>query len=156
MPPKPQRAAGTYGFLGVLRHPSRILRAPAADAADIDAVRRGEARRVSCFLRGTVDPYPRRLKQGSLVLDGDHAAWTPFWSLRRKPLEVKMEVQSVETRPADQREPNVKKGGKAYGVVQIPTFLVVTCQAASASVDFVVPAADERLVRSFFADAIRP
>jgi len=148
----PPKSAGTYGFLDVLRHPSRILRpaTPAEGESDIEALRRGESRRVSCFLRGTFGPYPRRLKQGSLELSGLGATWRPFWSFRRTLLSIDIEVASVDTRPADHREPRVNKGGKAFGVVGIPTFVVVTCSTPSGSLDLVVPSADLPLVAGFF------
>lgn len=108
---------------------------------------------MSCFLRGDVSHYPQRLKQGSLVLSGTEASWTPFWSIRRHPLAIQLVVKAVESRHADNRERfRVKKGGKAYGVVEIPTFYVVTCRTDVGSVDFVVPHADEPLVRGFFTD----
>ena len=58
-------AVGTYGFLDVLRHPSRIVRPPKASdsGSDVEAVRRGEARRV------LEESSPsRKLKQGRLQL----------------------------------------------------------------------------------------
>ncbi len=124
-----RKAAGTYGFLDVLRHPSRMVRPPGPNdgASDIEAIRSGETRRVSCFLRGEGGPYPKKLKQGRLVLGKDQAAWTPYWSVSRKPIDIDRNVTSVQSRPADGREPNVKKGGTAFGVVQIPAFMVVTC-----------------------------
>lgn len=146
------KATGTYGFLDVLRHPSRVF-APPTDSegsSDIEAVRGGEARRVSCFLRGTVDPFPRKLHQGRLQLSSGGADWTPFWSLSRKPVAIGLTVQEVTTRPADSREPNVKKGGTFLGVVAVPAFVVVTCAGSSGAVDLVVPSADEPLVSSYF------
>ena len=65
---------------------------------------------------------------------------------------IDLDVSSVESRPADHREPNVKKGGKAYGVVAIPSFWVVTCHTDSGSADLVVPAADAPLVKTFFSE----
>lgn len=152
---RPKRAAGTYGLLDVLQHPSRLLRpARPSESGDIEAIRRGEGRAVSCFLRGQVDPFPQRLKQGTLVLQGSHASWIPYWALRRHPLGFDLEVLSVESRPADHREPNVKKGGTAFGTMQVPTFMVVSCGTSTGAVDFVIPAADEPLVKTFFNDRI--
>jgi hypothetical protein len=147
-----QKAAGTYGVLDVLRHPSRMFRPPPASSGDSDlrAVQSGEQRAVSCFLRASFDPYPRTLKQGRLTLAGLKASWTPYWSIRRTPIVISTPVDSVSVRPADQREPNVKKGGTAFGVVAIPAFAVVSCQTVSGSLDFVVPQTDETLVVGFF------
>jgi hypothetical protein len=63
-------------------------------------------------------------------------------------------VEGVTTRPADSREPNVKKGGTALGVVQVPTFVVVTCTGSAGSLDLVVPSADEPLVSTYFRDRL--
>ena len=140
----------------MLRHPSRLFTSAGSSEGigDLDAVRSGEGRSVSCFLRGQVDPYPRRLKQGTLILQGTQAAWTPYWSLRRTPMRLDLDVLSVQSRPADHREPNVKKGGTAFAVVQVPTFVVVSCTTPSGDVDCVVPAADEPLVKAFFSERI--
>jgi len=60
----------------------------------------------------------------------------------------------VETRPADHREPNVKKGGSAFGVIAVPAFVVVTCTLDSGTIDLVVPGVDERLVDGYFRKRI--
>ena len=154
---KPRKAAGTYGFADLLRRPSRIFRpaTPSEAQQDIGAVRRGEARMVSCFLRGDHDPLPRRLTQGTLQLSATRTSWTRFWSLRRTPIAIPSDVLAISTRSADYREPNVKKGGKAFGVLPVPAFVVVTCNTTSGSMDLVVPAADVPLVTSYFRDHMR-
>lgn len=150
------KAAGTYGLLDVLRHPGRILGSGSefAGGSDIEAIGQGGGRIVSCFLRGPCDPYPRRLKQGRLTLSGSEATWTPSWSLRRRPLALDATISAIETRPADQREPNVKKGGRAFGAVVIPHWVVVTCSTPSGEMDIVVPSADDRLIAEFFRKRI--
>jgi hypothetical protein len=65
-------------------------------------------------------------------------------------LEIEFQIDGVVTRPADERESNVKKGGKAFGVVEIPAFVVVTCTGPVGTLDFVVPSADEPLVVGYF------
>lgn len=87
-------------------------------------------------------------------MQGTQASWTPYWSLRRRPWTLDLKVVSVDSRPADDREPNVKKGGTALGVVALPTFVVVSSMTPSGAVDCVVPAADEPLVKAFFIDRI--
>jgi hypothetical protein len=150
---RPINSAGTYGFIGVLRHPSLMFKPPSPDQsqADLAAVRRGEVRKVSCFLRGSFDPYPHRLRQGSLYLSGPHALWEPFWSVRRACQQVNGPVLSVTIRPADHREPNVKKGGG--GFVNVPSFTVVTCHTSCGAVDLLVPSADVPLVAGYFMPA---
>ena len=152
------KAVGTYGFFAVLRHPSRMIRppGPSEGRSDIEAVRSGQARQVSCLLRGNFDPYPRRLRQGTLLLSGPVASWTPYWSFKRQPLAVEVTLDAVTTRPADKREgPKVKKGGRRWGVVAIPHFSVVTCTSSLGILDFVVPPADEPLVAGYFRRWLR-
>jgi hypothetical protein len=160
-----RNAVGTYGFTNLLLNPVRGLSImwkgpPAAEAgrADIAAVQAGEARKVSCFLRGSSDPFPRRLKQGVLYISAPEAHWVPFWSLRRPRLPITIGARSVRTRPADYREPNVKQGGIALHGVEVPVFMVVTrttdTSDADETVDFVVPAADAPLVASYLGGAL--
>lgn len=153
---RPPKAMGTYGFLDVLRHPSRVFAPPKASegSSDIEAVRGGEARRISCFLRGSVDPFPRKLKQGRLQLSHGVADWTPFSSLSRNPVALRFTIQEVSTRPADFREPNVKRGGTVLGVVAVPAFVVVSCAGSLGTVDLIVPSADGPLVYSYFKDRL--
>lgn len=151
---RPPNSAGTYGFLDVLRHPARIMRPPAGSegGSDLTAIRAGSARTVSCFLRSDHDPYPRRLTPGRLVLSPDGPSWTALWSLRRKPLPIGLPVTWLATRAADHREPNVKKGGSAFGVVSVPTFMVITLTTPTATLDLVLPQADVQLVTGYFGD----
>jgi hypothetical protein len=145
-------------MLGVLSHPSRFVKlpSPALSQADIAAVRRGESRRVACFLRGSSGPYPTRLRQGWLYLSSHDAQWRPFWSIRRRPRQISGSIVSVVTRPVDYREPLVSKGGKYGGLVVRPSFVVVTCQTPSGSFDLVVPTADVPLVVDHFTPTSRP
>jgi hypothetical protein len=151
-----RRAAGTYGALQMLRHPSRMFwTAPPSDSqSDIEAVQTGKARTMTCFLRGSSDPYPINLKQGTLLLAGDRATWKPYWHFRRRPLlRINTGFDTVTTRAADRRESEVVKtggGGRALGVILVPTFIVVTCANPALSVDFVVSSSDGPLVVHFF------
>lgn len=146
---KVPKASGTYGFLDVIRHPSLIFRT--AESSNVPtAAEMEKGFIVSCFLRGTYEPFPRGLKQGSLTLSSGPVSWTPYFSIKRSAVPINITVLSVTSRGADERERNVKKGGKAFGIVQVPTFEVVTCTTSSGSVDFVVPAADGALVFNFF------
>jgi len=146
------KATGTNGILDRLRSPSRIVRRDTARSpdTDIDADRAGEARAVSCFLRGSFSPYPRRLRQGTLNLAGTQATWAPALSVGRRRIAVDSPITSAVSRPADHREPGVKKGGNAFGVLAVPSFVVVECVTPAGQLDFVVPDADEQLVLGYF------
>jgi hypothetical protein len=154
---KPPNASGTYSFTGIIRHPSRLLRPGGKldSSDDINALDKGEARRVSCFLRCSEDGFPKRLSQGSLTLQIGQAEWSPFWSIRRAPLSLDFVPSRVEARPADHREPNVKKGGTAFGAIAVPSFVVITCGLNSGTVDLVVPGVDEQLVETFFRNRMK-
>ena len=65
------------------------------------------------------------------------------------PLAIELAVEDVTTRPADSREPNVKKGGRWFGVVAFPAFVVVTSTSSVGAVDFVVPSADQPFVTAY-------
>jgi len=69
-------------------------------------------------------------------------------------IAVDSPITSVASQPADHREPGVKKGGKAFGVVPVPSFFVVECVTPAGPLDFVVPAADEQLVFGYFNSRI--
>src|SRR5262252_1645411 len=156
-----RNAVGSYGVTDLLLNPVRALSikwkgppGPEAGQADIAAVMAGEARKVSCFLRGSFDPYPRHLKHGALYVSAEEAHWVPLWSLRRSALPIGIRARYVQTRPADHREPNVKQGGIWRDGVKIPVFMVVTCTTEVSdgygTVEFVVPVADAYLVDNYF------
>jgi hypothetical protein len=48
----------------------------------------------------------------------------------------------------------VKKGGNAFGVVAVPSFVVVEYVTPAGQLDFVVPGADEQLVLGYFNNRI--
>jgi len=148
---RPPSAAGTYGIIGPLKRPSLFVRLPpdAESAADVATVHRGQTLRVSCFLRGTHAPFPPRLRQGSLYVSKDTLQWKPFWPIARAPVQLTGPAESVVTRPADHREPGVKRGdsgGRRYWLVTAQAFVVVTCQTKSGAFDLVVPAVDVPVV----------
>ncbi len=155
---RPRDAAGTYGFIGFWKHLDRVREPNSLRLSDrdLEALRRGDVLRVSCFLRGESDPYPRKLTQGVLVLSATNASWTRFWSVVRVPLPIVDEFRAVSTRAADRRERRVKKGGSVdmpgVGRVTIPTFVVVSGASDHGQLDFVVPAADVPLVVACLED----
>ncbi len=99
-------------------------------------------------------PYPRKLSQGWLDISPDVASWSPYWSLRRNPVTIGPSFLTIASRPADDREPNVKKEGKAFGVIEIPAFTVMSCASGDSSVDLVVPPGDEQLVLGYLRSGL--
>lgn len=101
-PRRPKRDSGSRGLLDVLRHPIEALATPfrgGALATDEDrrAVTGWEGRLITCFVRASFDPLPRRWKQGGLQLDQDGARWAPGFRLRGggSPLPSRVRVQTV-------------------------------------------------------------
>lgn len=146
--PKPRRSAGTRTMTDILK---ALFRRPtsAQSQGDVEALQLGEGRRVSCFLRASFGPYPRKVRQGTLDLSPPIARWRPFWSLRRRPLTIASRIESVTMRPPGPDEWNVKKGGSALGV-PIPQFLTVVCTTTDGTVELTVPDVDAQLVARFF------
>jgi hypothetical protein len=142
-----RRAGGTYGAIGAIRRGFRLPSSAVADD-DLSAVRRGELRAVSCFLRGSYDPYPRRSRQGIAVVGYSSVAWRPSWGLRRPVRELSEPIRKVRVRMADASDTNLKKGGTAFGVLQVPAFQVVVCTTDRGTLEFGVPTADVTLMES--------
>lgn len=99
---RPKRDSGSRGLLGVLRHPIAAVTAPfreRAPATDEDrrAASGPEGRIVTCFVRASFDPLPRRWKQGGLQLDQGGARWAPGFRLRGggSPLPSPVRVEFV-------------------------------------------------------------
>jgi hypothetical protein len=148
-PPRPE---GSVGIWRALRHPSKIFGSGEGrkENTDADSISQGESRQVSCFLRGTIANYPSRLKQGNLTLSPGGASWSPFLKMGSGRIKIVPNFLAVSTRPADHREPNVKKGGSGLGFINVPVFMVVTCTGPDGTGEFVVPSLDESLVASWF------
>ncbi|MFC9735471.1 hypothetical protein ACFWEO_28165 [Streptomyces roseolus] len=139
-----RRAAGTVTFLDLLRSPGRLLdrvtgRGGARAEADVAALRAGEGREVSAFVRDG-----RRFRQGSLVLDPgarSPVVWRPYRFPGRRgpavaltgPLRVRGEG------PVD---------GPGSPAVDRGAFRLLTVEAADRSWELAVPAVDLPLVRA--------
>jgi hypothetical protein len=100
------------------------------------------------MLKGDAPPYPKHPRQGSLELISGQVRWRPSWGLRRKSLLINEPIRSIDVRAAGRSEWNVKKGGKAFGVVQIPEFRVVVAKTDRGLLEFSVPSTDVELVRA--------
>ena len=145
---KPPRSAGTRTMSDVLK---ALFRRPTAGQVqgDAAALQLGEGRRVTCFLRASFGPYPRRVRHGVLDLTASSAKWRPFWSLRRRPLNLELHVESISVRPPGPAEWNVKKGGNV-GFVRIPQFLTIVCKTTEGTAELTVANIDVPLVTGFF------
>ena len=126
----------------LLRQPARLFGPPRADAgiSDIEAIHHGERRQVACFLRGPVDPFPRKFKQGVLVVSLGQAKWIPFWSTKRQAIEFDFGIYSVDLRDTDGEDDRFRRA----------TRKVVACGSAHGGLDMIVPPVDVPLVRDAF------
>lgn len=93
-------------------------------------------------------PYPRRTRQGVLELTQDGIGWRPAWGFHRRLIEMNEFVLSVEVRDAGRSEWNVKKDGKAFGVLPVPEFQVIVCRTDKGVLEFSVPSTEVDLVRA--------
>jgi hypothetical protein len=148
-----QWAAGSHGFLSVLLHPSLIFGGTKSKSNHL-APGTADVVKVSCFLRGSAERYPKQLKQGTLRISGGTANWSPSFGSRSQTLIPGIKVQSVSIRAADGREPNVKEGGKELGVVAVPKFMVISCSTTDGILDLVVPTGDEPIVTQAFRQGV--
>jgi hypothetical protein len=139
-----RRAAGTRTASDVAK---ALFRGPsaAAAAADRDGFRAGEGRTVSCFLKGSGDPWPRRKRQGSLDLMPGEIAWRPYWSLHRQPIPITERIESLQVRDPGPAEWNLKQGGNIRGI-QVPAFQVIVCKTDRGVLELSVPSTDVDLV----------
>jgi len=120
---RPSREAGSRTFVDVLRHPFTAFSAPfrhnRAASADDGAAALGSAGRVvTCFIRGTVDPFPKRFKQGGLHLTGTEIRWAPGVRLRGGGLLLTppFAIHNVRA-PTGSEELRIKRG--VFEIVEI-------------------------------------
>jgi hypothetical protein len=147
------RAAGTRGFWAVIKSFGRPPN-QSRSLADIDAVGRGEARSVSCMLRGSFGTYPRRFQQGELQLRADGATWRRSWGLARASARIDDQIDSIEVRRRDPSSDwNIKSGGlyRPGGLLRASGFSVIACSTPRGRLELAVPTADVPLVESFLS-----
>ena len=146
---RPIRSAGTIYPLDLIRNRFRRP-SQAAISADIEAVDRGEVRRVACLFRGTYGSYPRRFKQRMVDLTPDVMAIGPFWyALRRERLRIEERILSAQVRPRDPRSDwNVRAAGiYAPGSgLDWAGFEVIRCQSELGVIELAVPRPDVPLL----------
>jgi hypothetical protein len=104
-----KRDSGSRTFFDVLLHPIAAVSAPSREGApatdeDRRAASGPEGRLVTCFLRASFDPLPRKWKQGGLQLDQDGARWAPGFWMRGggSPLPSQVHVQAVREVTGDE------------------------------------------------------
>ncbi|MER5313023.1 hypothetical protein ABT034_35260, partial [Streptomyces sp. NPDC002773] len=139
-----RRAAGTLTFTDLLRHPGRLIEQFIGDArpraeADVVALKAGEAREVSAFVRDG-----HRFRQGSLILDPAAAlpvVWRPFRVLGGSGEGVVL-VAPFHVHGAG------PVAGLGSEVVDKRMFRLLSLQAADRYWELAVPAADLALVRA--------
>jgi hypothetical protein len=155
--PRIPRAAGTRGFLDVLRARGRKPTA-ATSASDIEAIRNGEHRLVSCFFRSTSAPAPTRFRQGMLELASGRANWRPFMNRKDPPVPIAVPVAGLLERARDPKTDRMIKSGGAFapgGQFQASAFVVLACTSAHGSFELAVPRMDLPLVRFVLGGAER-
>jgi hypothetical protein len=143
------KAVGTYGMLDFRRNPGfrhgdnwrKHVPTSIDGISDIEAVRAGESRQVSCFIRGDHEHLPSKSKQGVLVVSNGGVSWTPFWSRKRKPLAVPAVTGGIATRNQGKGDVGPLIVGRAES-----GFTVITCDSLAGSVELAVPMADVPLV----------
>jgi hypothetical protein len=139
---RPAKAAGTDGLLDMARQPSRLGQIPpepGESRRDIAAIERGEARRVSCYLRNPAVSGRRGPRQGGLELSTASVSWRPFLGFRRgaRPLDIRSVTLECPAGPSDQR----------FGVPGNPhLFSLVRWATPDGRLDLLVPTADLPLV----------
>ena len=151
-------AAGTYGLSNIRSNPA--YRYPydwwnhiptAADGIpDVEAVKSGESRLVSCFIRGNQAPFPAKSKQGTLLVSNKEVNWTPYWSLKRAPLTIEAVRGELVARPNRRGDP----GPLGTSSVRESRFATVRCWCSSGQLELGVPAADAPLV-TFCLEGLR-
>lgn len=136
-----RRLTGTVSATDILRHPCKWLRpAPTHTVEDWLSLVAGEPRTVACFLRADFGLYPRRLRQGTLLLSASSPVWRPYWSMRRADLELPSIVARMSVREPGRRERNVKSW----------LFQVVVCTTLQGTLEIAVPRVDVPVVTTYF------
>jgi hypothetical protein len=131
----PKHSRGTRGLWDILTF--TWLRPPTT--SDIDAVRAGESRVVSCLLRSEVAQLPRKFTVGELHVSKDELVWRRSYrrsDLRRIPtLDRVMEVRLV----SHLSEWNIKRG----------LFKIIAAAGPDGKVEMAVPNGDVHFLRSW-------
>jgi hypothetical protein len=114
----------------------------------VRAWRAGTPLRVACSLRGDTAPFPRHVRQGHLVLDCGAITWFPFWSVARAGVRIPVPAAITGVREPGRAEWNVKRPGRAFGIIPIPDSRTIFIEANGATLELTVTAIDEPLVEA--------
>jgi len=104
-------------------------------------------------MRSDSGRFPRRIRQGALLIRGRTATWAPFWSVRRTSLDIPTGTVVTSVRAPSRPEWNVKRGGRAFGIIPVPGARVVCLSARRTDLELIVPEIDLPLVRAALADS---
>jgi hypothetical protein len=104
-----------------------------------EVLRYGVPVEMSCFLRGTFGPYPRRGRQGLLVLEAGTATWRTGW-LRRTTHQLPLAGAGVTERA-------LRKGRRDPA----PLFRRVEVTHPEGTLELTIPTADVPTFRIFLA-----
>lgn len=117
-------------------------------ADDRAALERGESRSVTCFLRGSSEPFPLTMQQGVLEVAAGKLLWRPYWSIRRPAIAIPTPVGNVNVRKPSwsHGEANIKRGKKIIGPLRVPDFQVADASTDKGDISLAIPAVDVPLV----------
>jgi hypothetical protein len=113
---------------------------PWESLSDVEAMRRGESRWVSCWLRQPRGSRKGRYRQGGLELSAAAACWRPwpdFGIRKARALDI---TGVAEVRPAGRSD------GSLTSPVNLHLFTLVRCATPTGYLDLFVPTADVPLV----------
>ena len=145
---RPPKAVGTYGAIDAVRGRRRLLSPPPdpwESLSDVEALRRGESRRVSCWLR---EPRGRsgRHRQGELELSATGVSWRPWPNFGIRKARSLFITGVAQVRPADRSDRSLTSPGNPH------LFTLVSCATPTGYLDLLVPTADVPLVTWFLSD----
>jgi hypothetical protein len=104
-----------------------------------EVLRYGVPVEMSCYLRGSFGPYPRRGRQGLLVLEGGTATWRSGW--------VRKTVHRLPLAGAGVTERALKKGRRDPA----PLFRLVQVTHPEGTLELTIPTSDVPTFRVFLA-----
>jgi hypothetical protein len=133
-----RRAGGSRTVLDVLRHPAETFKSDSDREADLAAVREGELRSVTCFLRGSASGLPDSFKYGTLTVGPEGMTWQAYWRHRGKVLTLPPLTSVIAvSRPSGPGAWNIKRN----------LFKMVETAGPEGGVQFAVPGVGAELIR---------